>query len=181
MTVDLSVDSIVPTTSYHMGLATASQTICILPGKIMRWISFFARAISFFDRGGYIIPVSLFLYYFYIIIIYHFCIIISVSLSHIISLSFLYHYYISFLYHYFYIIPISLLYIISVSLFYIIPVSLFLYHSCIIISISFLYHSILWIYLEFDGINFKNMTFIWPNLHARGLIMSYYGLKCKQI
>ena len=27
----------------------------------------------------------------------------------------------------------------------------------------------------------KNMTFIWLNLHARGPIMSYYGLKCKQI
>ena len=37
------------------------------------------------------------------------------------------------------------------------------------------------IYLEFDGINLKIMTFIWLNLHVRGLIRSYYGLKCKQI
>ena len=35
--------------------------------------------------------------------------------------------------------------------------------------------------LEFDGINSKNVTFIWFNLHAWGLIMSYYGLKWKQI
>ena len=35
--------------------------------------------------------------------------------------------------------------------------------------------------LEFDGINSKNVTFIWLNLHAWGLIMSYYGLKWKQI
>ena len=35
--------------------------------------------------------------------------------------------------------------------------------------------------LEFDGINSKNVTFIWFNLHAWGLIMSYYGLKWEQI
>ena len=28
---------------------------------------------------------------------------------------------------------------------------------------------------------FKSMTFIWLNLHAQCSIMSYYGLKCKQI
>ena len=38
------------------------------------------------------------------------------------------------------------------------------------------FHSIC---LEFDEINLKNVTFIWLNLHAQSLIMSYYGLKWK--
>ena len=81
---------------YDKSQANACTVICILPGVFMRWISFFARAISFFDGGGdiisfyslpggfYIIPVSLFY-------------IISVSLFYIISVSlFLFHYFISF-------------------------------------------------------------------------------------
>ena len=67
------VRPLVPTTSYDKSQANACTAICILPGVFMRWISFFARAISF-----------------------HFI------LCQGDSISFLYHYSISFLYHYFY-------------------------------------------------------------------------------
>ena len=130
-----------PTTSYDKSQANACTAICILPGVFMRWISYFARAISFIERGGDIIPFHSLPGGFYIIPVSLFYI-ISVSLFYIISVSlFLFHYLyhsdiiksISFLYHYSCIIPISL--------FYIIPVSLILYHCDIINSVSLiLYH-----------------------------------------
>ena len=73
---------------YDKSQANACTAICILPGVFMRWISFFARAISFFDRGGGYHFISFFargiLYLSCIIILYHFCIIISISLFYII-------------------------------------------------------------------------------------------------
>ena len=138
--------SLVPTTSYDMSQANACTTICTLPGKLMRWISFFARAISFFGRGvlpglfhslpgvisfpyhsfpgGYIILVSFFSWG-----IFHSCIIILLG-----NISFPYHYF-----------PEP--YIILVSLF-----SRVIYHSHIIIflgNISFLYHYFPGCYVEF--------------------------------
>src|ERR1700678_1816469 len=53
---------------YHTSQANACTAICILPGEIMRRISFFARAISFLFWGGALS----FLHHY----LYHFCIII---------------------------------------------------------------------------------------------------------
>ena len=122
--------------------------------------------------GGYFIAIS-----FFSKRIFHSCIIPSQGIFHFHFISFSYH---SFLGGYIisisfflrgYFIPISFfprrIYIISISFLargYIIPVSFLakeIFHSHIILS-----QGDIILYLEFDGINFKNLTFIRLNFHA---------------
>ena len=62
-------------------------------------------------------------------------------------------------------------------------ISFKIFHSSVA-HFSFIISFLPWhllVYLEFDGINLKSMTFIWLNFHIWIPIMSYYGLKYKQI